>query len=96
MAAHDLRNPLGIIVGMVELLVEELAGSLSEENRELLARVATWAEYMQGLIDDMLDFTKVDAGRLERAATGGHCGADCGEPRFQFDPREQEGEQAAV
>jgi signal transduction histidine kinase len=65
MAAHDLRNPLGIIVGMVELLVEKLAGSLGEENRELLARVATSVEYRQGLIDDMLDFTKVDAGRLE-------------------------------
>ncbi len=37
MAAHDLRNPLGIIVGMVDLLVEELGESLSAENRELLA-----------------------------------------------------------
>lgn len=64
-AAHDLRNPLGVIAGMVDVLVEELAGSLSEENRELLLRVAASAEYMQGLIDDMLDYSKIDAGRLE-------------------------------
>jgi signal transduction histidine kinase len=65
MAAHDLRNPLGVIAGLVDLLNEELADSLSAENRELLGRVAHSAEYMLGLIDDMLDFTKIDAGRLE-------------------------------
>ena len=65
MAAHDLRNPLGVIAGMVDLLSEELADSLSAENRELLARIASSSEYMLGLIDDMLDFSKIDAGRLD-------------------------------
>jgi signal transduction histidine kinase len=65
MAAHDLRNPLGVIVGMVEVLEEELADSLSAQNRELLGRVAHSAEYMLGLIDDMLDFTRINAGQLE-------------------------------
>ena len=65
MAAHDLRNPLGIIVGMVDLLVEELGESLSADNRELLVRVAASADYMRGLVDDMLDYSKINAGRLE-------------------------------
>ncbi len=65
MAAHDLRNPLGIIAGVVDLLVEELGESLSEENRQLLTRVAASAEYMRGLVDDMLDYSKIDASRLE-------------------------------
>ena len=65
MAAHDLRNPLGVIAGMVELLRAELADSLSAENRELLARIASSSEYMVELIDDMLDFSKIDAGRLD-------------------------------
>ncbi len=65
MAAHDLRNPLGVVIGMVDLLAEELADALSEENRALLARVGGSAEYMLGLIDDMLDYSKIDAGRLE-------------------------------
>lgn len=65
MAAHDLRNPLGIIVGIVDLLGAEPAASLSHENRELLSRVARSAAYMVELIDDMLDYSKIDAGRLE-------------------------------
>jgi signal transduction histidine kinase len=65
MAAHDLRNPLGIIAGVVDVLTDELADSLSAENRELLGQVAHSAEYMLRLIDDMLDFTKISAGRLE-------------------------------
>jgi two-component system, OmpR family, sensor kinase len=69
MAAHDLRNPLGIVAGVVEILSDELADSLSEENRELLSRVASSVEYMLGLIDDMLDYSKIDAGRLELQLT---------------------------
>jgi signal transduction histidine kinase len=69
MAAHDLRNPLGVIVGVVDILNEELANSLSPENRKLFSRVASSAEYMLGLIDDMLDFSKVEAGRLELELT---------------------------
>jgi two-component system, OmpR family, sensor kinase len=65
MTAHDLRNPLGVIAGVVEILNEELADSLSGHNRDLLARVARSAEYMLGLIDDMLDYSKIDAGRLD-------------------------------
>jgi len=65
MAAHDLRNPLGIIVGVVELLSDELAPSLSEENRELFSRVSRSAEFMVRLIDDMLDYSKIEAGRLD-------------------------------
>jgi signal transduction histidine kinase len=65
MAAHDLRNPLGNIVGIVDLLIEELGNTVSQENRELLTRVAGSAEFMQSLIDDMLDYSKVNAGQLE-------------------------------
>jgi signal transduction histidine kinase len=66
MAAHDLRNPLGIIVGVADLLSEQLAdSSLEAENRDLLSRVARSAEYMQSLIDEILDYTMVEAGRLD-------------------------------
>jgi two-component system OmpR family sensor kinase len=65
MAAHDLRNPLGVIVGVAELLSEELAASLTEDNRELLSGLIRSAEYMLALINDLLDYSKVEAGRLE-------------------------------
>ena len=65
MAAHDLRNPLGVILGIADLLSEEPVASLSTENRKLFARIATSAAYMVEIIDDMLDFSKIDAGRLD-------------------------------
>ena len=65
MAAHDLRNPLSVIVGVLDLLSEELADSLSAQNRDLLARVTSAAGQMQALIDDILDYSKIDAGRLD-------------------------------
>jgi two-component system, OmpR family, sensor kinase len=66
MAAHDLRNPLGIIAGVADLLSEQLNdSSLEAENRDLLSRVARSAEYMQSLIDEILDYTMVEAGRLD-------------------------------
>ncbi len=65
LAAHDLRNPLGVILGIADLLSEEPVASLSAETRKLFAHVATSAAYMVELIDDMLDFSKIDAGRLD-------------------------------
>jgi signal transduction histidine kinase len=64
-AAHDLRNPLGVIAGIAELLTEELGPSLSQENLELFSRVATSAAFMVELIDDLLDYSRVEAGRLD-------------------------------
>jgi len=65
MAAHDLRNPLGVIVGAAELLSDELGDSVREENRELISRVTSSAEFMLRLIDNLLDYSKIEAGRLE-------------------------------
>jgi signal transduction histidine kinase len=66
MAAHDLRNPLGIIVGVADLLSDQLGdSSLETENRDLLSRVGRSAEYMRSLIDEILDYTMVEAGRLD-------------------------------
>jgi signal transduction histidine kinase len=66
MAVHDLRNPLGIIAGVADLLSEQLTDlSLETENRDLLSHVARSAEYMQSLIDELLDYTMVEAGRLD-------------------------------
>jgi signal transduction histidine kinase len=65
MAVHDLRNPLGIIIGVVDLLRDELTAALSEENRNLFSHVASSAEYMVQIIDDLLDYSKIEAGQLE-------------------------------
>jgi signal transduction histidine kinase len=55
MAAHEIRNPLGVIRGTVELLRERTADSLSSRDREALADVLEEVERLRALTDDFLD-----------------------------------------
>jgi hypothetical protein len=64
MAAHDLRNPLGIIQGFSSLLLE--AGALPPEQRsQLLERILASSRFMLQLVDDLLDITAIESGKLE-------------------------------
>ncbi len=60
--SHEIRNPLGAIIGMVELLQQ---GAVSDEQRAQLRTLATTAETLLSLINDILDFSKIEAGKLE-------------------------------
>jgi signal transduction histidine kinase len=64
-AAHDLRNPLGAIAALADTLNDEMAQQMNDEQRELLADIGRSAELMLGLVNDLLDFSKVEAGKLE-------------------------------
>jgi signal transduction histidine kinase len=55
MAAHEIRNPLGVIRGTVELLRERTAGTLSSRDQEALADVLQEVERLRALTDDFLD-----------------------------------------
>lgn len=62
MMSHEMRTPLGVIVGLSELLSERI----SEPDREnYLARLRTNASALLGLIDDVLDFSRLEAGSVE-------------------------------
>lgn len=63
-AAHDLRNPLGVILGYTDLMLTGDAGSINEEQAEILAVVNSSVEFMLGLINDLLDFSMIQAGAL--------------------------------
>lgn len=63
-AAHDLRNPLGVILGYTELLLSGDAGSVNEEQAEILSVVSSSVEFMLGLINDLLDFSMIQAGAV--------------------------------
>ncbi len=60
--SHEVRTPVNGIVGMAELL---RTTSLSPEQREYTETILGCAERLLALIDDMLDFSSVEAGRLE-------------------------------
>lgn len=63
--SHELRTPLNAIIGYAELLGEDLQDAGDEEVVADLSRVEQSARYLLRLIDDILDLSKVDAGRLE-------------------------------
>ena len=60
--SHEIRTPMNAILGMTELALET---SLTEHQRQYLATVKAAADHLLSLISDILDFAKIEAGRLE-------------------------------
>jgi signal transduction histidine kinase len=65
MAAHDLRNPLGVIMMYSEFLLEEASCVLDEEQNEFLSIIHASAEFMLYLVNDLLDIAKIESGELQ-------------------------------
>lgn len=64
MAAHDLRNPLGVITTYAEFLEDEAGAVLNEEQREFVTTIKEMSEFMLRLVTDLLDVTAIEAGQL--------------------------------
>jgi PAS domain S-box-containing protein len=62
--SHELRTPLNFIMGFASILDDEVAGALSGPQHDYLQRILYGAERMLTLVDDLLDFAKVQAGKL--------------------------------
>jgi two-component system, chemotaxis family, CheB/CheR fusion protein len=63
--SHDLRTPLNAITGYTELLEQGVRGPLSEAQLSDLARIRRSSRYLLALINDILNFAKVEAGHLD-------------------------------
>jgi PAS domain S-box-containing protein len=63
--SHELRTPLNTILGFSELLSEETAGVLNEKQKRFLTHIQRDAGHLLELINDVLDLSKIEAGRLE-------------------------------
>lgn len=61
---HELRTPLHTIIGFAELLGEEGAGTLNEKQRRFVQHIQTDSEHLLGLINDVLDLSRIEAGGL--------------------------------
>jgi two-component system sensor histidine kinase/response regulator len=65
MAAHDLRNPLYLIEGYSDFLLQDNSENLHDEQRTILSAIQSSSTYMVQMINDLLDVHKIETGKLE-------------------------------
>jgi signal transduction histidine kinase len=66
--SHELRTPLNSIIGFTGILLQGLAGDLTDEQGRQLQMVRDSARHLLALINDVLDISKIEAGELEVSA----------------------------
>lgn len=64
MMSHELRTPLNAVIGYAELLHVGIGGALTEAQRAHVSRIRTSAHHLLALVNEVLDLTRIDAGRL--------------------------------
>ena len=63
--SHEIRGPLGIILNGVELVLDGLCGELTSEQRETLTMIKESGTHLLDLVNDVLDYAKVEAGKVQ-------------------------------
>ena len=97
--SHEIRTPLNAIIGFAEVMSEERFGPVANERyREYLRDIRTSGEHVVSLVNDLLDISKIEAGKLDldirrRVAERGRArmrraDAAAGEPRARRAPLE--------
>src|SRR5436189_4750128 len=67
--SHELRTPLNAIIGFSEVLAEGMFGDVNEKQTEYLQDILESGRHLLSLINDILDLSKIEAGRMELEAT---------------------------
>ena len=67
--SHELRTPMNAILGFVEMMLDEIYGEVPPHLREPLTDVQTNGKHLLRLINDVLDLSKIEAGRMELVLT---------------------------
>lgn len=63
--SHELRTPLTGILGYGHLLLDGIAGELTEQQRQFVERTRAAAQHLNSVLDDILDLAKLESGTLE-------------------------------
>jgi PAS domain S-box-containing protein len=65
--SHELRTPLNSIIGFSGILAQGMTGRLTEEQSRQVAMIQTSGRHLLGLVNDLLDLSRIDSGRLSPA-----------------------------
>jgi signal transduction histidine kinase/DNA-binding response OmpR family regulator len=65
--SHELRTPLNAVLGFSDLLADERYGPLNDRQQRYVAHIHTGGKHLLKLISDILDLSKIEAGRMELA-----------------------------
>ena len=63
--SHELRTPLNSIIGFTGIMLQGIVGELNDEQKKQLNMVYASAKHLLGLINDILDLSKIEAGKIE-------------------------------
>jgi PAS domain S-box-containing protein len=63
--SHELRTPLNSIIGFTGMTLQGLSGELTDEQKDNLSRVYQSARHLLALITDVIDISKIEAGRID-------------------------------
>src|SRR5262249_14749412 len=67
--SHELRTPLNAILGFSEVLAEGMFGEINDKQAEYLRDILESGRHLLSLINDILDLSKIEAGRMELEPT---------------------------
>src|SRR5438105_4638328 len=62
--SHEIRTPLNAVVGYAELLSLGLGGPLGDQQRRYVERIQAASRHLLGLVNDVLDLAKIEAGQM--------------------------------
>ncbi len=65
--SHEIRTPINAVLGFAELLDIGIGGSLTAQQREYVQRIMASSRHLSGLVSEVLDLAKIEAGRLALA-----------------------------
>ncbi len=63
--SHELRTPLNSVIGFSEVLKDQMFGPINDKQQEYITNILTSGKYLLSLINDILDLSKVESGKME-------------------------------
>jgi len=77
--SHELRTPLNAVIGFSELLLDTGSGTLSEDQKDYVADILSSGRHLLELINEILDLSKIEAGKMKLSAEEFEIGPVCEE-----------------